>query len=185
MTTVQNLPQFTSIQFKTKDGENIVATKKDGVVTLVGDVNGVRQVPLEQFIKDLPNVGQSLERVPEKDEVVFQGKKDKQTLPTEYFQEYKVKAGKGKKVGVAIASAVVPGLGQVLNGDWGRGIAHWLGGIALSALTGFSLLVAEGGKKSGLVGVALGVAGVIANRAVAAVNAAKNATETVRVKKTL
>ena len=47
MTSVQNLPQFTSIQFKTKDGENIVATKKDGVVTLVGDVNGVRQVPLE------------------------------------------------------------------------------------------------------------------------------------------
>ena len=46
------LPQFTTIKYTTKDGENITATKKDGVVTLSGDKNGVRQMPLEDFVKN-------------------------------------------------------------------------------------------------------------------------------------
>ena len=183
MTTVQNLPPFDTIQFMTKDGENVTATKKDGVVTLVGDKNGVRQVPLEQFKEELPNIVQSLERAPEKDEVTFQGKKDTQTLPSEYFQEYKVKAGKGKKAGVAIASFCIPGLGQAINGDWGRGVAHFLGSGALELAFGFSYAAALAGKKLGVLGAVVTAAGFVTNRIVAAVNAAKNATETVRIEK--
>ena len=47
--------QFTTVKYTTKDGENITATKEKGTVTLVGDKNGTRQMPLEDFIKkELP-----------------------------------------------------------------------------------------------------------------------------------
>lgn len=70
MTTA--LPKFTTVKYTTKDGENITATKKDGIVTLVGDKNGTRQLPLDDFIKkelpeNLENV--KLENTPEKDSV--------------------------------------------------------------------------------------------------------------------
>lgn len=62
---------FTTIKYTTKDGENISATKNDGIVTLVGDKNGVRQMPLEDFKKELmENLPQTqLEKTPEKDTV--------------------------------------------------------------------------------------------------------------------
>lgn len=65
-------PKFTTLIYQTKDGENITATKKDGVVTLVGDKNGVRQMELDKFIKEeLPNNVKNLklENSPEKDTV--------------------------------------------------------------------------------------------------------------------
>lgn len=50
------LPKFTTVKYTTKDDENITATKKDGIVTLVGDKNGTRELPLDDFIKkELPN----------------------------------------------------------------------------------------------------------------------------------
>lgn len=65
------LPHFTTLKYTTKDGENISATKNNGVVTLVGDKNGVRQMPMEDFKKELvTNVAQpKLEKSPEKDTV--------------------------------------------------------------------------------------------------------------------
>lgn len=68
----QQLPQFTTVKYTTKDGENISATKKDGVVTLNGDKNGVRQMPVDEFMKnELPNNVKNikLEKTPEKDTV--------------------------------------------------------------------------------------------------------------------
>ena len=50
--TAQKPPQFTTIIYETKDGEKVSATKKDGIVTLVGDKNGVRQMELDKFIKE-------------------------------------------------------------------------------------------------------------------------------------
>ena len=84
----QPLKPFTTIIYKTKDGETVTATKKDGVVTLVGDKNGVRQVPLEDFIKkELPNIADmKLEKSPEKDTVEISKPADKNpadTKPTE------------------------------------------------------------------------------------------------------
>lgn len=68
----QQLPQFTTVKYTTKDGENISATKKDGIVTLNGDKNGVRQMPVDEFMKnELPNNVKNikLEKTPEKDTV--------------------------------------------------------------------------------------------------------------------
>jgi hypothetical protein len=72
VSAVKPLPQFTTIKYTTKDGENVTATKKDGVVTLSGDKKGVRQMPLDDFVKkelveNLANV--KLENSPEKDTV--------------------------------------------------------------------------------------------------------------------
>lgn len=70
-----NLPKFTTIKYVTKDGENCQATKNNGVVTVVGDKNGVRQLPQDEFMKEfvqtLPNV--NLEKTPKTDTVAFSG----------------------------------------------------------------------------------------------------------------
>ena len=44
---VQQAPikPFTTIKYKTQDGENVTATKNNGIVTLSGDKKGVRQRP--------------------------------------------------------------------------------------------------------------------------------------------
>lgn len=64
-------PKFTTIKYTTKDGENITATKNNGVVTLNGDKNGVRQMPIEDFKKELvATLPQTkLEKSPAKDTV--------------------------------------------------------------------------------------------------------------------
>ena len=72
--------QFTTVQYNTKDGETITATKKDGVVTLVGDKSGVRKIPIEDFKKELVANVPHLEKTPAKDTVEIS--KDAKT-PTE------------------------------------------------------------------------------------------------------
>lgn len=61
--------QFTTVQYNTKDGETITATKKDGVVTLVGGKSGVRKMPIEDFKKELVANVPHLEKTPAKDTV--------------------------------------------------------------------------------------------------------------------
>lgn len=61
--------QFTTVQYNTKDGETITATKKDRVVTLVGDKSGVRKMPIEDFKKELVANVPHLEKTPAKDTV--------------------------------------------------------------------------------------------------------------------
>ncbi len=71
-------PQFNAIKYTTKDGENITATKQDGIVTLVGDKNGVRQMPLNQFMQEfVQNVPQINNGQPKNDTVSFSGQPDK------------------------------------------------------------------------------------------------------------
>ena len=73
------VPPFTTLKYTTKDGENCVATKNNGVVTIQGDKNGVRQMPLNEFLqKELmqnvkPLGAQTLERSPSADTVAFSG----------------------------------------------------------------------------------------------------------------
>jgi len=67
---------FDSIKFVTNYGEKCIATKNNGVVTIKGDKNGVRQMPLDEFMKafirDQKKQGMvSMERSPEKDVVEF------------------------------------------------------------------------------------------------------------------
>ena len=177
---VEAIKPFSEVRFVTKDGEQISATKQDGVVTVVGDKNGVRQMPLEDFRKymseNLPNV--NLENVPQKDTVNFKGKAD------DYVRSYKVEATSDKKWGVGIASAVLPGLGQAINGQWGKAIAFFLGTGALSGLSGALL----GKDISALKNPKLFIAGSIASGVAAlgliigsTVDAVKNAKSEVRV----
>ena len=62
--------QFSTINY-IKDGEKIAATKQGSTVTLVGDKNGTRQMPLDDFVKnELPNAKDiKLEKTPEQDTV--------------------------------------------------------------------------------------------------------------------
>ena len=92
-----NLPHFTTVKYVTKDGENCTATKQNGVVTVVGDKNGVRQMPLDDFMADLvqnlPKV--NLENSPKQDTVSFSGKEH--TEPEE---------GKSSKVALGVLAAL-------------------------------------------------------------------------------
>ena len=62
--------QFSTINY-IKDGEKISATKQGSTVTLVGDKNGTRQMPLDDFVKnELANAKDiKLEKSPEQDTV--------------------------------------------------------------------------------------------------------------------
>ena len=130
---MEGLQNFTAFKYKTIDGENIVATKNNGVVTLVGDKNGVRQMPLDTFMKELvetlPKV--ELEKTPKTDSVSFScvEKADEKN------QNLKKEASTAKKWGVGIASCVIPGLGQLINGDVAKGAGFFCGATALGALT--------------------------------------------------
>ena len=72
---VKPLAPFTTINYVTKDGEHCTATKNNGVVTVVSDKNGVKQLPLDKFMKEfiegLPKKG--LENSPSMDTVSFSG----------------------------------------------------------------------------------------------------------------
>lgn len=117
---------FNAIPYMNSCGEKCVATKKDGVATIQGDKNGVCRMPLDKF--DQSKV--SLERTPSEDSVSFKGKvKNNDATKTE---PAKKKSGFAKKSAVAIASSVVPGLGQAINGQWGKAAFYALGAPALS-----------------------------------------------------
>ena len=45
-------------------------------------------------------------------------------------RKYEQEASTGKKWGVGIASAFINGLGQAINGDWGKAAGFFFGGIA-------------------------------------------------------
>ena len=80
MAVEKTLPSFTTIIYKTSDGENCSATKNNGVVTIQGDKNGVRQMPLDEFmpcfLKDQAKKVK-LDKTPEKDTVSFSNKQKK------------------------------------------------------------------------------------------------------------
>lgn len=65
---------FTTLNYTTKDGEHISATKNNGIVTLVGDKNGTRQMPVDEFMKDFANNLPVINNAPEKDTVEISSK---------------------------------------------------------------------------------------------------------------
>lgn len=103
---------------------------------------------------------------------------------------YETDASKGKKWGLGVGSFVVPGLGQVINGQWGKGLGFFLGvgilPILLSASIGvLSFVKSKTPKQSLVMPVVSGVvflAAALGGRIWSAVDAAKNAkTETVQI----
>ena len=127
---MEGIQSFNSFTYKTVEGENVTVTKKDGVVTLAGDKNGIRQMPLEDFKKEFMATVPKLERTPSVDTVNFSS--NEKTV--EENKNPKKEASIGKKLGVGIASGFMAGLGQAINGEWGKATGFFLGSMALSAL---------------------------------------------------
>ena len=96
----------------------------------------------------------ALERTPEVDKVDISNKK-------EVDNTNKPEASVAKKIGVGAASFVIPGLGQLINGQVKKGLIMFLGNAAINAIT-FTVF-----PLMGLAGAALNV--------YAAVDAVKNA----------
>ena len=48
---------------------------------------------------------------------------------------YDTEAGNGKKWGVGLASGFITGLGQAINGEWGKGFAFFLSAAAIGGLS--------------------------------------------------
>jgi hypothetical protein len=76
---------FTTVKYTTKDGENVTATKKDGVVTLNGDKNGVRQMPLDDFVKN--ELSQNVKEI--KTEITTQNENKTETVVTKPIDKAK------------------------------------------------------------------------------------------------
>lgn len=125
----ENLPQFTTIKYVTKDGENCQATKNNGVVTVVGDKNGVRQLPQDEFMKEfiqtLPKV--NLEKTPKADTVAFSGQGEKIAE-----EDNKKGTSKGMLATVAVLGTALIGAGIWLlsKGKTGAKIGEAVGQAA-------------------------------------------------------
>ena len=131
--------QFTTISYVTKDGERCTATKNNGIVTVQGDKNGIRQVPVEQFMKELvatlPKV--DLVRTPGQDTVQFKGGEEKagvnatENTTADEKPNHKVR---NWAIGIGSTVAAVVGLGLLgRGGHLGKGIQKFLGGVEKDA----------------------------------------------------
>ena len=125
-----SIAPFKAVTFTAPNGEKITATKNNGVVTLVSDKGSIRQIPLEDFMKELPTMNLKLERTPASDTVTFKGNEKNIEKNQEPKEESKKEASTAKKFGVGLASFLLPGLGQAINGEWGKGLG-FLGGCLL------------------------------------------------------
>lgn len=72
--SVSAVKPFTTVNYTTKDGEHISATKNNGIVTLVGDKNGTRQMPVDEFMKEFIKTLPVINNAPEKDTVEISSK---------------------------------------------------------------------------------------------------------------
>lgn len=136
MADIQTTPkQFTTIAYVTKDGEKCTATKNNGIVTVQGDKNGVRQVPVDEFMKELaatlPKV--DLARTPAQDTVQFKGGEEKTAEGSSVVTEPNHKA-RNWAIGIGTTVATLIGLGVAgRHGYLGKGIQKFLGGAEKDA----------------------------------------------------
>ncbi len=133
---VEELKPFNVIKYTTSNGENCTATKKDGVVTIQGDRNGVRQMPLDKFMETFiaDQSKKTLERQPEKDKVSFSGN----SKSYEEKLEKQIKRGNMQAWLGGLGSLALGVLG--LNGKLPPSFA--IGGLILSPI-----MFALGGEK--------------------------------------
>ena len=101
----------------------------------------------------------------------FKGKE----INDQFVKKYEVEATTGKKWGVGIASTFLPGLGQAINGQWGKGIGYFLGVNALAFAAQFA------GFKGKLVGALVAGVGALGLGITSIVDAVKNAKSEVTV----
>lgn len=106
---VGSLPTFTEVRFVTKDGEHISATKNNDIVTVVGDKNGMRQLPLSAFMQYMTENAQNLnlERQPNNDEVAFKANNVSSHDRIKAYQKAQPKRGTAL-LGLASLTAMLP-----------------------------------------------------------------------------
>ena len=90
--------------------------------------------------------------------------KEVKEYPDRYICIYEESASTGKKVGVGIASTFIPGLGQAINGQWGKAAGFFGGSIALDLLSGATamLIPMASGKKAAKTGAIGALAAYVA-----------------------
>lgn len=71
-----------------------------------------------------------------------------QEYPEGYVYTIKNEASTGKKVGVGLASTCVPGLGQAVNGQWGKATAFFFGSMLAQCITTLPIIM-SGDKNDG------------------------------------
>ena len=105
-------------------------------------------------------------------------------FPDRYVYTYEEPARTGKKVGVGIASYFVSGLGQAINGEWGKACGFLAGSIGMYLLAGMSSLlpiISGRGKMNplksgtGVAGAVLGIMGMLGVKIWSIVDAVKHA----------
>lgn len=72
--------------------------------------------------------------------------------PNYYELTYETEASTGKKWGVGLGSAFLPGLGQAINGQWGKGLGFFAGNIALQTMAVLPMI--RGKMPSPIAGIA-------------------------------
>lgn len=108
----------------------------------------------------------------------FKGASDVKEIDKGSYIERHVttEASNGKKWGVGIASFFIPGLGQLINGDFGKGLAFSGGGIASYVLANVAMM------KGKLVLASVGGVAALATGIASIVDAVKSAkSETVQI----
>ena len=88
------------------------------------------EVPYETYKAETGKTIDGLERTPGTDTVSFSSNDKTVDKP----ENTKKEASTAKKVGVGIASACIPGLGQAINGEWGKALGFFAGSLG-SAFT--------------------------------------------------
>ena len=88
------------------------------------------------------------------------------STPRYELKKFETEATSYKKWGVGIASWVLPGLGQAINGEWGKGFAFFgLSGIlpsVIGVLSGFGVMMSGWkNERTATMSAALGLTGVI------------------------
>ena len=136
-------------------------------------VTSISSVGMQQVASTNVLEGQNVEskNQPTKEQPSFKSKSEND----QFVKSYEVEATTGKKWGVGLASTFIPGLGQAINGDWGKGIAFFLGTSALGVASNFAAL-------SGRIGLSLvGVLATLGLGVASIVDAVKSAKSTVQV----
>lgn len=123
-------------------------TNPNGTVNLMEAMEVVKK-----YGKLVPKA--ELERTPVTDTVSLSTKNNAEKVEPQKPKAQPKEAGSGKKWGVGIASAVIPGLGQAINGEWGKAAGFFFGGIAAS------VVAATTAPLIGLAGLGLGIWSIV------------------------
>ena len=91
------------------------------------------------------------------------GPKEVRDFPDRTEYVYETDGSTGKKWGVGIASAFVPGLGQAINGQWGKGFAFLAGAVLPQIIGGVAGISGKAGTAilGGLVSVGVGIWSIV------------------------